>query len=158
MDTCLSISSVLSFGLIDVIFMTYESTEAEGGSGKGGVLRKENYGFPTFMLQSIVSAGSIQSLTPNTTLVPSPTHTHTAGLFSCVKLFLVCLLNFTLLFCVCVCEGHETAGMVSVRAVYEIAQVKAQDECFKIRNASLETVVKSIIGSAQSLGIKIVNE
>ncbi|KAJ8015671.1 hypothetical protein DPEC_G00028530 [Dallia pectoralis] len=54
--------------------------------------------------------------------------------------------------------GHETAGMVSVRAVYEIAQVKAQDEAFKIRNASLETVVKSIIGSAHSLGIKIVND
>nr|XP_020448839.1 39S ribosomal protein L11, mitochondrial [Monopterus albus] len=54
--------------------------------------------------------------------------------------------------------GHETAGMVSVRAVYEIAQVKAQDECFKIRNASLQTVVKSIIGSARSLGIKIVND
>lgn len=57
-----------------------------------------------------------------------------------------------------VCEGHETAGMVSVRAVYEIAQVKAQDECFKMRNTSLETVVKSIIGSARSLGIKIVYE
>lgn len=48
--------------------------------------------------------------------------------------------------------------MVSVRAVYEIAQVKAQDECFKKKNTSLETVVKSIVGSAQSLGIKIVNE
>ncbi|XP_069027122.1 large ribosomal subunit protein uL11m [Embiotoca jacksoni] len=53
--------------------------------------------------------------------------------------------------------GHETAGMVSVRAVYEIAQVKAHDECFKMRNTSLETVVKSIIGSAGSLGIKVVN-
>nr|XP_046262274.1 39S ribosomal protein L11, mitochondrial isoform X2 [Scatophagus argus] len=52
--------------------------------------------------------------------------------------------------------GHEIAGMVSVRAVYEIAQVKAQDECFKVRNTSLENVVKSIIGSARSLGIKIV--
>ncbi|TMS17649.1 39S ribosomal protein L11, mitochondrial [Larimichthys crocea] len=30
--------------------------------------------------------------------------------------------------------GHEVAGMVSVRAVYEIAQVKIQDDCFKIRN------------------------
>ncbi len=55
-------------------------------------------------------------------------------------------------------EGHETAGMVSVRAVYEIAQVKAQDECFKMRNTSLETIVKSIIGSARSLGIKVVYE
>lgn len=48
--------------------------------------------------------------------------------------------------------------MVSVRAVYEIAQVKAQDECFKMRNTSLENIIKSIIGSAQSLGIKVVNE
>nr|XP_040030652.1 39S ribosomal protein L11, mitochondrial isoform X1 [Gasterosteus aculeatus aculeatus] len=54
--------------------------------------------------------------------------------------------------------GHETAGMVSVRAVYEIAQVKATDECFKMRNASLETVVKSIVGSARSLGIQVVND
>ncbi|XP_045886691.1 39S ribosomal protein L11, mitochondrial isoform X3 [Micropterus dolomieu] len=54
--------------------------------------------------------------------------------------------------------GHETAGMVSVRAVYEIAQVKVQDERFKMRNASLETVVKCIIGSAHSLGIKVVND
>ncbi|XP_033948023.1 large ribosomal subunit protein uL11m [Pseudochaenichthys georgianus] len=54
--------------------------------------------------------------------------------------------------------GHETAGMVSVRAVYEIAQVKAEDDCFKLRNTSLQTVVKRIIGSARSLGIQIVND
>ncbi|GLD70327.1 39S ribosomal protein L11, mitochondrial [Lates japonicus] len=48
--------------------------------------------------------------------------------------------------------------MLSVRAVYEIAQVKAEDECFKMRNTSLETVVKNIIGSARSLGIKVVND
>lgn len=47
---------------------------------------------------------------------------------------------------------------MSVRVVYEIAQVKAQDEAFKMQNASIETVVKSIIGSARSLGIEIVNE
>ncbi|XP_037117935.1 39S ribosomal protein L11, mitochondrial [Syngnathus acus] len=54
--------------------------------------------------------------------------------------------------------GHETAGLVSVRAVYEIARVKAEDECFKMRNTSLENVVKSIVGSARSLGIKVVND
>uniref|UniRef100_A0A3B3VJ29 Large ribosomal subunit protein uL11 n=1 Tax=Poecilia latipinna TaxID=48699 RepID=A0A3B3VJ29_9TELE len=54
--------------------------------------------------------------------------------------------------------GHETAGMVSVKAVYEIAKVKGQDECFKIRDTSLETVVKTIIGSARSLGIQVVND
>jgi len=36
--------------------------------------------------------------------------------------------------------------------------VKAKDECFKMRDASLETVVKCIVGSARSLGIKIVND
>ncbi|XP_034037502.1 39S ribosomal protein L11, mitochondrial isoform X2 [Thalassophryne amazonica] len=54
--------------------------------------------------------------------------------------------------------GREVAGMVSVRAVYEIAQVKAQDDCFKLRNVSLENVVKSIIGSARTLGIKVVHD
>ncbi|KAI5630103.1 39S ribosomal protein L11, mitochondrial, partial [Silurus asotus] len=54
--------------------------------------------------------------------------------------------------------GHEMAGMVSVRAVYEIARVKAQDECFKLQDASMQNVVKSIIGSARSLGIKVVND
>ncbi|KAK3535907.1 hypothetical protein QTP70_021206 [Hemibagrus guttatus] len=54
--------------------------------------------------------------------------------------------------------GHETAGMVSVRAVYEIAKVKAQDECFKLQDTSMQNVVKSIIGSARSLGIKVVND
>ncbi|XP_030252388.1 large ribosomal subunit protein uL11m isoform X2 [Sparus aurata] len=54
--------------------------------------------------------------------------------------------------------GHETAGMVSVRAVYEIARVKSEDDCFKMRNASMETIVKSIAGSARSLGIKVVND
>ncbi|XP_056626298.1 39S ribosomal protein L11, mitochondrial [Triplophysa dalaica] len=54
--------------------------------------------------------------------------------------------------------GHETAGMVSVKAVYEIAQVKSLDESFKLQDASLQTVVKSIIGSARSLGIKVVND
>lgn len=54
--------------------------------------------------------------------------------------------------------GHETAGMVSVRAVYEIALVKAQDECFIIRNTSLENVTKSIVGTARTLGIKVVHD
>ncbi|XP_052005989.1 39S ribosomal protein L11, mitochondrial-like [Xyrauchen texanus] len=54
--------------------------------------------------------------------------------------------------------GHETAGMVSVMTVYEIALVKSQDDSFKLQDASIQTVVKSIIGSARSLGIKVVND
>lgn len=55
-------------------------------------------------------------------------------------------------------SGHEIAGMVTVSAVYEIAQVKSQDDSFKLQDTSMQNVVKSIIGSARSLGIKIVNE
>ncbi|MBN3282328.1 RM11 protein, partial [Polyodon spathula] len=54
--------------------------------------------------------------------------------------------------------GHEVAGMVTVKHVYEIARVKAQDESFALQNMSLENVVQSIIGSAHSLGIRVVNE
>ncbi|KAK9963043.1 hypothetical protein ABG768_006266 [Culter alburnus] len=54
--------------------------------------------------------------------------------------------------------GHEIAGMVTVSAVYEIAQVKSQDDSFKLQDTSMQNVVKSIIGSARSLGIKIVND
>ncbi|XP_063045424.1 39S ribosomal protein L11, mitochondrial [Engraulis encrasicolus] len=54
--------------------------------------------------------------------------------------------------------GHEVAGKVSVRAVYEIAQIKAQDEAFTNQGASLEFVVKGIIGSARSLGIQVVQD
>ncbi|KAK2891226.1 hypothetical protein Q8A67_013869 [Cirrhinus molitorella] len=54
--------------------------------------------------------------------------------------------------------GHEIAGMVTVRAVFEIAQVKSQDDSFKLRDTSMQNVVKSIIGSARSLGIKVVND
>uniref|UniRef100_A0A671NHT0 Large ribosomal subunit protein uL11 n=1 Tax=Sinocyclocheilus anshuiensis TaxID=1608454 RepID=A0A671NHT0_9TELE len=51
--------------------------------------------------------------------------------------------------------GHEIAGMVTVRAVYEIALVKSQDDSIKLRDTSMLNVVKSIIGSARSLGIKV---
>ncbi|XP_051514348.1 39S ribosomal protein L11, mitochondrial-like isoform X3 [Myxocyprinus asiaticus] len=54
--------------------------------------------------------------------------------------------------------GHEMAGMVSVRTIYEIARVKSQDDSFKLQDASMQTVVKSIIGSARSLGIKVIND
>ncbi|XP_056099721.1 39S ribosomal protein L11, mitochondrial [Rhinichthys klamathensis goyatoka] len=54
--------------------------------------------------------------------------------------------------------GHEIAGMVTVRAVYEIAQIKSQDDSFKLLDTSMQNVVKSIIGSARSLGIKIVHD
>ncbi|XP_029469668.1 39S ribosomal protein L11, mitochondrial [Rhinatrema bivittatum] len=54
--------------------------------------------------------------------------------------------------------GHEVAGMVTLKQVYEIALVKSQDESFVLRDTPLENVVKSIIGSARSLGIKVVKD
>lgn len=54
--------------------------------------------------------------------------------------------------------GHELAGMVTLKQVYEIAVVKSQDEAFILRDMSLTEVVKSIIGSAKSLGIKVVKD
>ncbi|XP_056383506.1 39S ribosomal protein L11, mitochondrial [Hyla sarda] len=54
--------------------------------------------------------------------------------------------------------GQEVAGMVTLKQVYEIATVKSQDEAFVLRDMPMVEVVKSIIGSAQSLGIKIVKD
>ncbi|XP_067831864.1 39S ribosomal protein L11, mitochondrial isoform X1 [Heptranchias perlo] len=54
--------------------------------------------------------------------------------------------------------GHEVAGMVTVKQIYEIAKVKSQDESFQQQDMSLENVCKSIIGCAQSLGIKVVRD
>ncbi|XP_069750252.1 large ribosomal subunit protein uL11m [Narcine bancroftii] len=52
--------------------------------------------------------------------------------------------------------GHEVAGVVSVKHIYEIAKVKMQDESFHLQDMSLQNVCKCLIGSAQSLGIKVV--
>ena len=49
--------------------------------------------------------------------------------------------------------GHEVAGTVTVKHVYEIAVVKSKDPAFE--GISLESVCKTIAGSARSLGIKI---
>ncbi|XP_045153253.1 39S ribosomal protein L11, mitochondrial isoform X2 [Echinops telfairi] len=54
--------------------------------------------------------------------------------------------------------GKEVAGLVTLKHVYEIAQVKAQDDAFALQNVPLSSVVRSIIGSARSLGIRVVKE
>ncbi|XP_067877898.1 39S ribosomal protein L11, mitochondrial [Heterodontus francisci] len=54
--------------------------------------------------------------------------------------------------------GHEVAGMVTVKHIYEIAKVKSQDESFSQQDMSLANVCKSLIGCAQSLGIKVVRD
>ncbi|XP_041037977.1 39S ribosomal protein L11, mitochondrial [Carcharodon carcharias] len=54
--------------------------------------------------------------------------------------------------------GHEVAGMVTVKHIYEIAKVKSQDESFLLQDMSLENVCKGLIGCAKSLGIKVVRD
>ena len=49
--------------------------------------------------------------------------------------------------------GHEVVGTVTVKHIYEIASVKAKDPAFE--GISLESVCKTIAGSARSMGIKI---
>lgn len=54
--------------------------------------------------------------------------------------------------------GKEVAGLVTLKHVYEIACVKAQDDAFVLRDMPLSSVVRSIIGSARSLGIRVVKK
>ncbi|XP_038620690.1 39S ribosomal protein L11, mitochondrial [Tachyglossus aculeatus] len=54
--------------------------------------------------------------------------------------------------------GREVAGLVTLKHVYEIALVKAQDEAFLRQDVPLVSVVRSIIGSARSLGIRVVRD
>ncbi|KAK7340474.1 hypothetical protein VNO77_21178 [Canavalia gladiata] len=50
--------------------------------------------------------------------------------------------------------GHVTASSLSIRHVYEIAKVKQSDPY--LQNMPLESISKSIIGTANTMGIKIV--
>ncbi|KAG4995559.1 hypothetical protein JHK84_032528 [Glycine max] len=52
--------------------------------------------------------------------------------------------------------GHVTSSSVSVRHVYEIAKAKQSDPY--LQNMPLESISKSIIGTANSMGIKIVKD
>ncbi|XP_051823363.1 39S ribosomal protein L11, mitochondrial [Antechinus flavipes] len=54
--------------------------------------------------------------------------------------------------------GHEVAGLISLKHVYEIARVKAQDKAFALQDVPLSSVVRSILGSARSLGIRVVKD
>lgn len=50
--------------------------------------------------------------------------------------------------------GQVTSGTVSLRQIYEIAQVKQQDD--NVSYIELEGICKSLIGSAKSMGLKVV--
>ncbi|XP_057434026.1 uncharacterized protein LOC130726741 [Lotus japonicus] len=53
--------------------------------------------------------------------------------------------------------GHVTASTVSLRHVYEIAKLKQTNDAH-LHNMPLESLSKSIIGTASSMGIKIVKD
>ena len=49
----------------------------------------------------------------------------------------------------------QIAGMISRKHVYEIAKIKQNDPAFQ--NVSLESVCKTVMGSARSIGIEVVS-
>ncbi|KAL8532222.1 hypothetical protein ACS0TY_008720 [Phlomoides rotata] len=52
--------------------------------------------------------------------------------------------------------GHETASTITLKHVYEIAKIKQSDPYCQYM--SLESISKSIIGTANSMGIKVQKE
>jgi large subunit ribosomal protein L11 len=50
--------------------------------------------------------------------------------------------------------GHETVGSISLKHVYEIAKIKATDE--HLKHLELEAIASTIIGSARTLGVRVV--
>ena len=50
--------------------------------------------------------------------------------------------------------GHETVGEVTVKQIYEIAQIKKQDP--HLAELETEALCRTIMGSCASLGIKVV--
>ncbi|XP_016044786.1 large ribosomal subunit protein uL11m [Erinaceus europaeus] len=54
--------------------------------------------------------------------------------------------------------GREVAGLLSLKHIYEIARVKAQDDAFALQDVPLSSVVRPVLGSARSLGIRVVRD
>lgn len=50
--------------------------------------------------------------------------------------------------------GKVVAGTISLKAVYEIAKIKSSDQ--GMGSVPLEGIVKSVIGSCRSLGVKVI--
>jgi len=50
--------------------------------------------------------------------------------------------------------GHDYVGTVSLKHIYEIARIKHTDEHMK--HLSLEGIARSILGSARTLGVKVI--
>uniref|UniRef100_A0A8V5GP06 Large ribosomal subunit protein uL11m n=1 Tax=Melopsittacus undulatus TaxID=13146 RepID=A0A8V5GP06_MELUD len=52
--------------------------------------------------------------------------------------------------------GHEEVGVVSLKHLYEVALVKQQDPAVALRGMSLPQLVTALVGSARSLGLRVV--
>ncbi|KAL5527275.1 hypothetical protein ACEPAG_6066 [Sanghuangporus baumii] len=50
--------------------------------------------------------------------------------------------------------GHDIVGTISLKHVYEIAKIKATDE--HLKHLPLESIARTILGSARSNGVQIV--
>ncbi|XP_033927593.1 large ribosomal subunit protein uL11m isoform X2 [Melopsittacus undulatus] len=51
---------------------------------------------------------------------------------------------------------HEEVGVVSLKHLYEVALVKQQDPAVALRGMSLPQLVTALVGSARSLGLRVV--
>ncbi len=51
--------------------------------------------------------------------------------------------------------GHEVVGTITVKHAYEIAKIKQTDK--HLKSIPLKSLTKSIISSARSIGVKVVN-
>ena len=49
--------------------------------------------------------------------------------------------------------GHESAGTVTSKHIYEIAKIKQED----MQELPLQSICKSIAGSCRSMGIRVVD-
>ncbi|KAF1592287.1 UNVERIFIED_CONTAM: 39S ribosomal protein L11, mitochondrial, partial [Eudyptes pachyrhynchus] len=52
--------------------------------------------------------------------------------------------------------GHEEVGVVSLKHLYEVALVKQRDPAVAARGTPLPALVGSLVGSARSLGLRVV--
>lgn len=52
--------------------------------------------------------------------------------------------------------GHQVAGRITLKHIYEIASIKSKDPAFA--GVPLECVCKTVVGSARSLGIQVAKD
>lgn len=50
--------------------------------------------------------------------------------------------------------GKKLVGKISLKHVYEVAKIKSKDE--RIKHLELESICKSVMGTAKTLGIEVV--